>query len=244
MIATDTPRTMATPAQVLKSGIQYKLVPFFKTLVIYFVVFIPCDEPSLWAALLKALPILSLMAFVVMNGINMDADHWYARRILAGLLFSVAGDVLLVWDEWFLHGLVAFLVAQILYISAFGFKPLKWPVALVCYSILLAGLAMIVPGADAHLKIGLTVYGVTVMTMVWRAVARVSVESGWSQLCASAGGMLFAFSDTCIGVNAFYATIPYSQAVIMSTYYLAQLGISLSVVDSKAAYHAIKRARD
>jgi len=227
---------MATTAQVLKSGIKAKLIPFFKTLVIYFVLFVPVDRPSVFAAAVKAAPIVSLGAFVLMHGMSLGHDHWYSRHILAGLAFSVLGDVLLIWEEWFLHGLVAFLCAQMFYIRAFGFRPINWSAALVVYSILLAGLWFILPSADRPMQIGITVYGFTLMTMVWRAVSgvRLSPLTPWSKLCSCAGGLLFAFSDTCIGLNAFYAPVPYSQAVIMSTYYVAQLGISLSVVDAKA----------
>lgn len=48
-----------------------KLVPFFKTVAIYFVVFLPHDVPSFLAMLLKCLPIISLMIFVLLHGMNL-----------------------------------------------------------------------------------------------------------------------------------------------------------------------------
>ncbi|KAK4021398.1 hypothetical protein OUZ56_003315 [Daphnia magna] len=51
-----------------------KLVPFFKTLAIYFVVFFPEDNPSLFAMFLKCLPILSLLLFVLMHGMSLGNE--------------------------------------------------------------------------------------------------------------------------------------------------------------------------
>ena len=48
-----------------------KLVPFFKTLGMYFVIFIPADRPSWFGVLIKCLPVASLALFVVLHGISM-----------------------------------------------------------------------------------------------------------------------------------------------------------------------------
>ncbi|KAF2363846.1 YhhN-like [Trinorchestia longiramus] len=230
---------MTTLTQVLKSGVGPKLVPFFKTVAIYFVVFIPQDQHSVLRAILKALPVLSLVAFVLLHGMSFGDEYFYSRRILLGLLCSVVGDVLLVWDHLFLHGLGAFLVAQICYISAFGFKPLNLPAATVFYSLLAISLSFIVPPTEGALSIGVSVYSTVLATMVWRSVARVQLFEElwtWTKLCSCAGGIFFAFSDACIGIHHFYKPIPHSEVIIMGTYYAAQLGISLSVVDCKASY--------
>lgn len=52
---------------------------------------------------------------------------------------SVAGDALLVWEELFVHGLAAFLLAQLCYISAFGFRPFNLYVATVSYCLAALG---------------------------------------------------------------------------------------------------------
>ncbi|KFM64814.1 Lysoplasmalogenase-like protein TMEM86A, partial [Stegodyphus mimosarum] len=73
------------------------------------------------------------------------------------------------------------------------------------------------------------------MFMVWRAVARVQLFEDlwtWTKLCSCGGGILFAISDFILGFNMFHSPIPYSHIVVMITYYAAQLGIALSVVDS------------
>ncbi|XP_063854085.1 lysoplasmalogenase TMEM86A-like [Scylla paramamosain] len=229
---------MATPKQVLKS-VGPKLVPFFKTVAIYFVLFIPSDQPSLLAMVIKCLPVISLIAFVLLHGMSLGEEYAYSRRILLGLVFSLIGDALLIWEDLFVHGLAAFLVAQILYISAFGFSPFNVYVAAAVYSAMALGIATLLPGTAGGLSVGMPIYTFFLMTMVWRAVARVQLFEElwtWTKLCSCVGGLLFAASDCIIGVNAFLFRVPHSQALIMTTYYAAQLGISLSVVDSKASY--------
>lgn len=73
------------------------------------------------------------------------------------------------------------------------------------------------------------------MTMVWRAVSRVQLFEDlwtWTKLCSCGGGILFALSDFILGFNKFVSPTPYANMLIMVTYYAAQLGIALSVVDS------------
>ncbi|XP_068206121.1 lysoplasmalogenase TMEM86A-like [Palaemon carinicauda] len=229
---------MATPKQVLKS-IGPKLVPFFKTVAIYFVLFIPVEQPSIFAMVIKCLPILSLIAFVLLHGMSLGEEYAYSRRILLGLICSVFGDALLIWDELFIHGLSAFLIAQCFYVSAFGFRPFNIYAATVVYSAMTIGLYLLMPGTSGVISFGMPIYTFLLMTMVWRAVARVQLFEElwtWTKLCSCMGGILFAVSDGCIGFNEFYGRVPHSQAIIMVTYYAAQLGISLSVVDSKASY--------
>ncbi|KAG7153653.1 Lysoplasmalogenase-like protein TMEM86A-like, partial [Homarus americanus] len=216
-----------------------KLVPFFKTVAIYFVLFIPSDQPSIFAMVIKCLPGLSLIAFVLLHGMSLGEEYAYSRRILLGLIFSVLGDALLIWEDFFIHGLGSFLISQILYISAFGFRPFNIYVATVVYSLTALGIYLLLPGTSGLVSFGMPVYVFLLMTMVWRAVARVQLFEElwtWTKLCSCVGGILFAVSDAGIGFNAFYCLIPHSQAIIMVSYYAAQLGISLSVVDSKASY--------
>lgn len=46
-------------------------------------------------------------------------------KLALALVFSSVGDAFLVWKEFFPHGMAAFGVAQVIYFTTFGFKPLK-----------------------------------------------------------------------------------------------------------------------
>ncbi|CAM9724654.1 unnamed protein product, partial [Lampetra fluviatilis] len=91
---------MVSPVTVVKSC-GPKLVPFFKTTCIYFVLWLPASSASWFSTLIKCLPILCLCAFVAAHGMSLRAPvHAYARRILAGLVFSALGDACLVWEAY------------------------------------------------------------------------------------------------------------------------------------------------
>jgi len=73
---------------------------------------------------------------------------------------------------------------------------------------------------------------------VWRAVARVQFFDDlwtWTNFCACLGSLCFFTSDIILGVTLFRHPVPYSHPVVMVTYYAAQLGITLSVVDSQVS---------
>jgi len=77
--------------------------------------------------------------------------------------------------------------------------------------------------------------GLIAMT-AWRAFARVQFFGDlwtWTKLCASAGSVLFIVSDFVIAIDKFRHPVLYSHQIVMVTYYAAQLGITLSVVDSQ-----------
>lgn len=51
-------------------------------------------------------------------------------------------------------------------------------------------------------------------------------------LCAI-GAVLFIISDSLIAVDKFFVPLTYRTSLIMITYYLAQLGITLSILEIK-----------
>lgn len=107
-----------------------KLIPFIASIVLYFTLFLPEHIPSLWSTIVKCLPILSLALFTRLHEDFADKTK-LNRTILLGLLFSCVGDACLVWPEYFLHGIVAFGVAQVIFIRAAGLEPLNWKLGLV-----------------------------------------------------------------------------------------------------------------
>lgn len=76
------------------------LSPFFLTCAVYFLLWIPEDQPSWVGALVKCLPILSLVVFLwtVPSG----GGHHFLLQ--GALLCSAVGDACLIWPEGFLHG--------------------------------------------------------------------------------------------------------------------------------------------
>ncbi|XP_023226961.1 lysoplasmalogenase-like protein TMEM86A [Centruroides sculpturatus] len=212
-----------------------KLVPFFKTVAVYFVLAIPGDNPSWFACLIKCLPVGWLCIFVILHGMSLDEKHTYSRRILTGLIFSCFGDLLLIWPCYFIWGMLSFAIAHVLYILAFGMSPLNPIAGLVCISLGTTATYIMYPGMSGLYSVLVPVYIYLLMLMVWRAVARVQLFEDlwtWTKLCSCGGGILFALSDSLIGITMFYTPVPHAGTVIMVAYYAGQLGIALSAVDS------------
>ncbi|XP_060830356.1 lysoplasmalogenase TMEM86A isoform X2 [Bombus pascuorum] len=224
---------MSSPAQVLKS-VGPKLVPFFKSVSVYFILM--AEQPSLLTACFKCLPIISLIVFVLLHGISLSQEYRFSRRILTGLIFSCIGDALLVWPSCFTPGMCMFSLAQIMYISAFGFIPLNIMLGTILYALCSLVIYALMPGLNGILVIGVPVYTVLLTTMAWRAISRVQFYKElwtWTKLCSCIGSICFLISDTLLGFHYFHTPLPYSQVSIMLTYYAAQLGIALSAVGSK-----------
>ncbi|XP_032497590.1 lysoplasmalogenase-like protein TMEM86A isoform X1 [Phocoena sinus] len=215
-----------------------KLVPFFKATCVYFVLWLPSSSPSWVSALVKCLPIFCLWLFLLAHGLGFLLAHPSATRIFVGLIFSALGDAFLIWQDqgYFVHGLLMFAVTHMFYASAFGMRPLALRTGLVmavlsglCYALLYPCLT----GAFTYL---VGVYMALISFMGWRAVAGLQLVGTawrWTELAAGSGALLFIVSDLTIALNKFCFPVPYSRALIMSTYYAAQMLIALSAVESR-----------
>ncbi|XP_060531812.1 lysoplasmalogenase TMEM86A [Cylas formicarius] len=208
------------------------LLPFFGTVVLYFGVLIPYDQPSALAVILKCLPIISLVLFVSRHGEANGEGFKHSRRIATGLLCCCVGDALLLWNHFEL-GMLAFSVGHLNYIAAFGYKPLKLPIGVGTFAIGLYVTNYVYSGLHGILVIAVPIYIELICVVVWRATARVGFQNSsytWSSLCCCAGSILFAISDLLIAIDKFCHPLANTQILVMSTYYAAQLGISLLVV--------------
>ena len=175
----------------------------------------------------KPIPVLCLMIWL-----RFTARGRYATLLLAGLAFSLLGDVVLeASDSLFVPGLLAFLVAHLWYIAAFLSATRRLA--------LLRALPFAAWGVGAYLTLqpnlgGMAApvgaYVVVICSMMWRASARVG-EGGAArsdQWAALIGAILFALSDTLIALNRFNAPIAGARYAIIGLYWLGQSGLSLS----------------
>ncbi|KAK4886463.1 hypothetical protein RN001_002734 [Aquatica leii] len=226
---------MTSVAQAIK-GVLPRLVVFFKTLTIYFVVFIPQDQPSVLSTILKCLPVIGLIVFVILQTKSAGTESQFSKYITTGLLFGCIGDALLVWHDFFDLGVVSFLIGHLLYIRAFTFQPLNLVVGVVCLLISVLGSLFFWSGLHGVLIVGAPIYSAIIMVMVWRAISRVEFSENkwtWSKLVTCLGAISFAISDFFVGLNRFHGPFAYDQLIIMTTYYAAQFGIAISILDAK-----------
>ena len=228
------PPLLLLRTQVVKEfrSIAPFLIPFLKMAAIYFVLWLPSDQPSPAAAFVKCLPILSLIWFVWLQGTNA-----YNLKILAALVLSCAGDALLVTgsDLAFIAGMGCFGAGHLVYTLAFGLTPFGVKECVFSGSLGLAILSVLLPCVEGVFTYAVVGYAVVLWLMGWRALARFSLRGDipWRKIYAACGALLFVFSDTVLAVNKFCWSIPFERELVMVTYYAAQLCISLSVLNSR-----------
>jgi uncharacterized membrane protein YhhN len=156
----------------------------------------------------------------------------YKTAVLAGLLFSLLGDIFLMLPRKpFIPGLASFLAAHICYIIAFleTMTPrlALWPLAplLIFASFVLASLF---PGIG-KMKLPVIIYMLVITAMGWLACERGLQLKEMKALSAGLGALLFLISDSSLAVNRFLKKRRLGQALTLSTYFLAQWFIALSV---------------
>ncbi|XP_051896848.1 lysoplasmalogenase-like protein TMEM86A isoform X2 [Pristis pectinata] len=215
----------------------FKLAPFLLSVGIYFVLAPQSTCPIWMRAFLKCLPILFLCMYILTLGVNVHM-HSKTPKLLAGLLFSAAGDVFrtLSTQLYHIHGNSLFGLAHICYIWMFGLKPLN----------LLAGLFLVIIGTVYLLFLSRClrdqkpfqwaayIYISLIGAMAWRASAGTLFNRNWSwvKLFATIGGMLLVVSDFTSAVSAFCFPV-YNSGMITATYYIAQMLITLSAVNTR-----------
>jgi uncharacterized membrane protein YhhN len=156
----------------------------------------------------------------------------YAWLIVAGLLFSLAGDILLMLpSDRFAAGLASFLVAHLFYITAFaadaGFG--SAPLALLPFVLGSAALYPLLRPNLGRLEIPVLLYMLVIAVMAWQAVARWLVVGQLGALLACIGAVLFVVSDALLALDRFHRRLPAAPALKLGTYFSGQWLIALSI---------------
>ncbi|MBI3373740.1 MAG: lysoplasmalogenase [Betaproteobacteria bacterium] len=187
-----------------------------------------------WVKLLtKPWPVVALAVAVWRH-----AGTGAGRRIAWGLIAGAVGDVCLALPHAFLPGMIAFAIGHGLYVAAF----LKWNrtpalVLLVPVSVYAGtGLWLMLPGAGP-LMIPLLIYVTIIGAMIWRAAACALQPHDdflirWGPL---AGALLFAFSDTLIGIHRFAQPLPGASFPIILTYWAGQALFAATAIKRNAS---------
>lgn len=156
----------------------------------------------------------------------------YGRVILAALVLSWLGDVCLLSaaPKPFLAGLVAFLLAHLVYALAFAlYRPAALPIA-AALALLALPAALVLrwlrPHLDGRFRPPVVAYVGAISTML--AFAAAAVAAGGPPLLA-AGAAGFYLSDLAVARDRFIAPGFANRAWGLPLYYAAQLCLAASV---------------
>lgn len=159
-------------------------------------------------------------------------ESGYGRAILLALALSWVGDALLLStrSRGFLAGIGAFLLAHLVFASAFARLPMLGPALLaggIGVGVAGAGvLAWLWPRLHGAYRGAVAAYVATIVAMVTCAVGA-SAAVGDVRLAVAA--LAFAASDVAVARNRFVAPGFVNRAWGQPLYYLAQLLFALSV---------------
>ncbi len=177
------------------------------------------------AAMWATKPVASA-GFLLAAWLSGAATSDYGRLILAGLVLSWLGDVLLIPKAraWFLAGLGAFLLAHVAYAAAFaqrGVSPRT--VALAWVPIVLVGVVVLRwlrPHVPRKMQAPVVAYVIAISAMVALAAGTFAARADWRVL---AGALLFWISDLFVARNRFVSPGLENRVIGLPPYYAAQL---------------------
>jgi len=159
-----------------------------------------------------------------------------------GLLFSLAGDVLLIsFERWFLLGLIAFLFAHIAYITGF----MDEIVNITAWSLILAVFIAINVGRLLRRMVGamrtkgenklilpVILYGTVISVMLYAAMSTIfnPIWKTSASFFVSLGAFLFCASDAILAWNKFVSPVRNGRVWSISLYFLGQIGLIAGVM--------------
>jgi alkylglycerol monooxygenase len=184
-------------------------------------------EPGLIGTVSKLVPMGLLIGHLVLRLRAVDVDRAMGVPLLAGLVASAVGDVVI--ERLFVGGIAAFLVAHVAYLVAMG-----RPRGTAAPHVIAALPALAVGGTMAWVLVGgsrlpdpllipVTVYMTVISMMLARAGGRafVDVRTSGSRVFL-AGAALFVASDALIALSRWVFPLPHARLAILATYFLAQ----------------------
>lgn len=176
---------------------------------------------------------ITLALIIIVALISYDPPSgFYKWTIIVGLIFSLAGDVLLMLpQDLFLFGLISFAVAQLFYTTAFihdgGFyRNLRSAVPFLLFGVFMAALLWSDLG---DMLLPAMAYLVIILVMAWQGFGYWRKHPGTRGKLLFIGVLLFVASDSFLAINRWlYDFENLAPILVLGTYYPAQWLIAQS----------------
>lgn len=169
--------------------------------------------------------ISSLLAYFLSYNTPSRFKIW----VTIALIFSLVGDVLLLFADgnelFFIFGLIAFLLAHLVYIKVFSFNQNKslnlWPI-IIGFGLYGTSIFLLLKNHLKSLLVPVAIYMLVILCMGLYAYRRRGTVPLESFRMVFTGALLFMASDSILAINKFYSTIPYNGFLIIIKYAFAQ----------------------
>ncbi|KJA11932.1 hypothetical protein RP29_02880 [Acidovorax temperans] len=195
-----------------------------------------------WHWLFKPLTMVFALVLVAASAYSTSARGLFDSKtwllLAAALAGSLAGDVFLMFQGFFIPGLVSFLVAHLFYVALFKRGQAWFPhfgalaatlgIGVGMYAFLWAG------GLPPSLRMPVAAYVLVIALMAAQAMGRATVLRSGPALRVALGAGCFMLSDSLLATDRFVTALPWAPVWVLSTYYAAQV----LIVSGWLAYEA------
>lgn len=214
--------------------IRRLLIAAIMIMGIIYIFFIPPD-PVGFKIFMKLIP----MALIILFALTIPSlvSSTFKRIIIMGLFVCMIADGVI---YWFLAGLVTFFIGHIFYIFAFRHAARKPVPKSIAVLLIIYGVGMAIWIAGSQFAIGENVLGAAIIAYIF-----IILLMGWMAIrtrlsLAIIGAVLFMLSDSVLAINRFVYEIPFRDAIVMITYYGAQVFIAASI-GSRVVKYSVNR---
>ncbi|VDG96985.1 YhhN-like protein [Lysinibacillus sphaericus] len=187
-------------------------------------IFLIPEEPVGIKIAFKLVPMMLIILYAATN--TSLVTPLYKKIVLIGLAVSMVADAAI---YWFMAGLATFLVAHLFYIVAFRTARRKSVPLIAAIPLILYGIFMVFWIAVPQIASGEVVLGVAII-----AYMGVILLMGWEAIrtrlpLVIIGALLFICSDSFLAIDRFVTPLPGRDALVMITYYAAQVFFAASI---------------
>ena len=182
--------------------------------------------------------IIILLGGYFLSAVKFIADP-LRKWVFSALFFSWIGDIMLMVqpgnDKFFLAGLIAFLLAHIFYIVFFHIIRIRenirsnWLLLLIVV-IYYGTLSSFLTSHLGDMKLPVRIYGAIISFMFMLAMHMLFIKNKSAGRLMMSGAFLFIISDSVLAINKFYMAYEWAGIIIILTYGLAQLFITMGAV--------------
>ena len=159
-------------------------------------------------------------------------DSRYGNIVLAGLVLGAIGDVCLLGQakQYFIAGLVSFLLGHIAYVVAFSGLPISPASALLAAAVMTPLMAVIARWVFPHapdMRVPIGIYMLVIAAMCVVAIGAGAAGAPWM---IPVGALMFTASDIAVVRDRFVAPGFMNRLWGLPLYYAAQLIIAWSIM--------------
>lgn len=181
------------------------------------------------------------MIMASLIGFYITVERRQSNAFVLAMIFALLGDVFLMFkgDDFFLIGLLCFMLMQLLYTYLFSREGSNDNKRLMLISgplvLLTVGIISLLWNDLGDLRIPVLVYAMAITAMVISAIYRKNTMKGYSAVVF--GVVLFLISDAVLAISKFGGAVPFQDIIIMCTYMAAQY----LIVRGMVAAHEISK---